>query len=230
MKHNAVFHEGNKPYKCNSCDSRFSFKTLLKQHKSEIHNAKGNFKCTSCQEKFITKNDMKKHVRKFHGRGMDPKSSLDNHVNMEIEETMTYSCKKCESDFKTRNELNKHNTTVHEEKKVFKCVTCSLTFTEKKLLGEHYTSAHGQLPPKKNALVDQAFKEYLDSRGEEESKMKIITIDPMKEIPVHEGKKDEDLIKEHECSICKKVFVNQRYLTKHMIIKHNANHSVLEQI
>ena len=22
MKHNAVFHEGNKPYKCNSCDSR----------------------------------------------------------------------------------------------------------------------------------------------------------------------------------------------------------------
>ena len=165
---------------------------------------------------------MKKHVRKFHGRGMDPKSSLDNHVNMEIEETMTYSCKKCESDFKTRNELNKHNTTVHEEKKllgpVFGCQVfgCSLTFTEKKLLGEHYTLAHGQLPPKKNALVDQAFKEYLDSRGEEESKMKIITIDPMKEIPVHEEKKDEDLIKEHECSICTKVFVNQRYLSKHM--------------
>ena len=85
---------------------------------------------------------MKKHVRQFHGRGMDPKSSLDNHVKMEIEGTITYSCKKCESDFKTRNELNKHNTTVHEEKKVFKCVTCSLTFTEKKLLGEHYTSAH----------------------------------------------------------------------------------------
>ena len=84
---------------------------------------------------------MKKHVKQFHGRRMDPKSGLDNHVNMEIEKTMTYSCKKCESDFKNKNELNKHNA-AHEEKKIFKCVTCSLTFTEKKLLGEHYTSAH----------------------------------------------------------------------------------------
>ena len=85
---------------------------------------------------------MQKHVRKFHGRRMDPRSSLDYHVNMEIEETMTYSCKKCESEFKTKNELNKHNAAAHEEKKIFKCLICSLTFTEKKLLGEHYTSDH----------------------------------------------------------------------------------------
>ena len=93
---------------------------------------------------------MKKHVRQFHKHvrsfphsGSDPKSSLDNDVNMEIEETITYPCKKCESCFGTRNELNKHNAAVHHnEKKLFKCVTCSLTFTEKKLLGEHYTSAH----------------------------------------------------------------------------------------
>ena len=58
--------------------------------------------------------------------------------------------------------------------------------------------------------------ESLGVRGEEESKVNIITIDPMKEIPVHEVKKEADLIKEHKCSICTKVFVNQRYLSKHM--------------
>ena len=73
---------------------------------------------------------------------MDPISSLDNHVNIEIEGTIMYSCKKWESEFKTKNELNKHNAAVHEEKNIFKCFICSLTFTEKKLLGEHYTSAH----------------------------------------------------------------------------------------
>ena len=79
---------------------------------------------------------------------------------------------------------------------------------------------NGQLPPKKNALADQDKLESLDFRGEEDSKVNIITLDPMREIPVHEGKKTADLIKEHECSICTKVFVNQRYLNKHINIKH----------
>ena len=77
----------------------------------------------------------------------------------------------------------------------------------------------GQLPPKKTTLADQALKDKLESLdfiGEEESKVKIITIDPMKEIPVHEVKKEADLVKEQECSICTKVFVNQRYLSQHM--------------
>jgi len=76
-----------------------------------------------------------------------------------------------------------------------------------------------QLPPKKNTLADQALKDKLkslDFRGEEESKVNIITIDPMKDIPGHEVKNEEDLVKEHECSICKKIFVNQRYLSQHM--------------
>ena len=85
---------------------------------------------------------MKKHVRQIHGKRMDPKSSLDNHVNMEIEETIMYSCKKCESEFKTKNELNKHNTTVHEEKKLFKCDTCQANFAEKAKLSAHIKSKH----------------------------------------------------------------------------------------
>ena len=83
----------------------------------------------------------------------------------------------------------------------------------------------GQLPPKKTTLADQALKDKLESLdfiGEEESKVKIITIDPMKEIPVHEVKKEADLVKEHECSICKKIFVNQRYLSQHMS-KHKSS-------
>ena len=75
------------------------------------------------------------------------------------------------------------------------------------------------VPPKKNSLADKTMKdklESLDFRGEEESKVNIITIDPMKEIPVHEVKKEANLVKEHECSMCTKVFVNQRYLSQHM--------------
>ena len=56
----------------------------------------------------------------------------------------------------------------------------------------------GQLPLKKNTLADQSLKdklECLDFRGEKQSKVNIITIDPMKEIPVHEGKKEAYLIK-----------------------------------
>ena len=44
---------------------------------------------------------------------------------------LTYSCVKCECDFKTKNELNKHNSDIHEEKRFFECASCSLTFTER---------------------------------------------------------------------------------------------------
>ena len=62
-----------------------------------------------------------------------PQKQFGQSCNMEIEETIMNSCKKCESEFKTKNELKNHNAAAHEEKKIFKCLICSLTFTEKKL-------------------------------------------------------------------------------------------------
>ena len=76
---------------------RFSFKTLLKKHKSEIHDKKGNIKCTLCQEKFITKQDRQKHVRKFH-------SSTKSLVKIQ----KPIQCELCLIIFKQEKSLNSH--------------------------------------------------------------------------------------------------------------------------
>ena len=171
---------------------------------------------------------MKKHVKQFHGRRMDPKSGLDNHVNMEIEKTMTYSCKKCESDFKNKNELNKHNA-AHEEKKIFKCVTCSLTFTEKKLLGEHYTSAHEggtvYLCPicNENFMAKPSLTAHIANVHRFKCDFCDATFNQNKNRTrhmqtAHEGTKVDE---NYKCYLCEATFTQQLNLTHHIASAHN---------
>ena len=59
-------HEGNKPLKCEICDSTCSTEVNLKKYVERVHDKKKPFKCEICDYTFTQKTQPKKHVESFH--------------------------------------------------------------------------------------------------------------------------------------------------------------------
>lgn len=52
---------GKKRFKCDICDSTFTQKTSLKQHKLTLHTGVKPFKCDVCERAFTRKRSLTKH-------------------------------------------------------------------------------------------------------------------------------------------------------------------------
>ena len=81
-------HEGKKPFKCNICDTGFSYKGHLNVHFESVHNGKKPFKCNICDASFSRRDSLKRHNKSVH------------------EEKRPFTCNICNGMFSHKGNLN----------------------------------------------------------------------------------------------------------------------------
>ena len=59
-------HTGERPYKCDSCDSSFTQISNLYSHLKKVHSGGKPYKCDFCPFRATRKNDLKLHVWSIH--------------------------------------------------------------------------------------------------------------------------------------------------------------------
>ena len=65
MKAHLIIHSGEKPFKCDLCEQKFTKKAYLKSH-LKIHTGEKPFKCEYCETEFTEKCNLKKHISRIH--------------------------------------------------------------------------------------------------------------------------------------------------------------------
>jgi hypothetical protein len=59
-------HEKLKPFHCNICDHKSSYKLDMKKHIDVVHNQIRSFQCKICQKWFSQKSNFKTHLQQKH--------------------------------------------------------------------------------------------------------------------------------------------------------------------
>ena len=65
-QHIGSVHEGEKPFECSTCTSKFSEKSKLNKHIASVHEGKKPFECTICNSKFSQKGNLNSHIASIH--------------------------------------------------------------------------------------------------------------------------------------------------------------------
>ncbi|XP_076036373.1 uncharacterized protein LOC143022167 isoform X1 [Oratosquilla oratoria] len=94
VKQHQKTHSGEKPYKCDMCNSRFTRKGDVKRHKRLVHKNQKPYKCRKCQKEFSDKKNLKYH--------------LQNH-----DKAIYYSCETCFFKFGKREYYENHIRYIH---------------------------------------------------------------------------------------------------------------------
>jgi KRAB domain-containing zinc finger protein len=84
-----------KPFICDICSKRFSFRFTLKSHIKQAHIKSARYDCPFCDRKYTALNIMKQHAERKHG------------------EDCVYLCPSCPEKFKARNDLRNHEKLKH---------------------------------------------------------------------------------------------------------------------
>ena len=105
-RHISCVHEGEKPFKCDICESNFALKSDLNRHVSNVHEKKKPFECTICKSSFTRFYILKNHVETVH------------------EKRKLFKCSECDQDFTANSSLKVHFKRIHQGLKPHKCSEC----------------------------------------------------------------------------------------------------------
>ena len=149
-KHIHIVHDGQKDYKCESCDKPFSEEGDLKRHKYTIHEGHKEYRCDICDRLFSQTQQLKNHIHTVHKVKKDYKcdsviakvATLRKHIHTNHGRKRKYKCYICCKLISTKGKLNEHILTVHEGDKVKKCESCGKSFSKVSSLKRHINSVH----------------------------------------------------------------------------------------
>ncbi|XP_043683100.1 uncharacterized protein LOC122636191 isoform X1 [Vespula pensylvanica] len=116
QKHEDTVHKKDKPYQCNICNKRFSYKQGLERHEM-MHNEDKTFVCEYCKEAFRTSTKLARHLTTHAGH-------------------RPYLCKLCPRTFLLSHHLTRHMRT-HSVEKRHVCEDCGKAFKRKESLEVH---------------------------------------------------------------------------------------------
>ena len=115
-------HVNKKPYACNLCDRKYSWRSSLSFHK-RIHTGHKIQQCIECDKKFLSKGRFEKHLKTHQkeitdytccicDRKFQQKSSLTYHLRKH--ENLSYPCRICEKEYRYRASFNNHMRLQHK--------------------------------------------------------------------------------------------------------------------
>lgn len=153
LKRHLKAHSGEKPYKCDHCDSCFTEKKSLKIHVRR-HTGEKPYKCSVCDKLFSQTGVLQSHMalhlneRKFDchkcGKAFRQRSQLKLHI-MRHDGVRRLECQTCKAKFLTKGDLERH-CRIHTGEKPYRCDLCDKTFTRQQSLNEHMNRHTGRKP------------------------------------------------------------------------------------
>lgn len=116
--HMQVHSEDCKKFRCDECDTVYSYKTSLSRHMLKYHSSNTEkFKCDICGELFKTKKMLNGHIILHTAKKLIP-------------------CADCNQTFKYRSSYHRHRV-IHQSSKPFRCTNCGQVFKTESLLKIH---------------------------------------------------------------------------------------------
>lgn len=115
-------HTGEKPYKCEHCEKRFTQKSSLNTHK-RVHTGERPYSCDLCDKKFAVK------------------SYVMSHRWSHIASDKPLKCEDCELSFTSKSQYMMH-VRVHSHEKNYECPICGRLFVKHSYLIRHNSRAH----------------------------------------------------------------------------------------
>lgn len=153
LKRHLRAHSGEKPFKCDLCDSCFTEKKSLKIHVRR-HTGEKPYKCEVCGKFFSQTGVLNSHMalhyneRKFNchkcGRAFRQRSQLNLHL-MRHDGVKRLQCSTCMAKFLTKGDLERH-CRIHTGERPYGCTICNKTFTRQQSLNEHMNRHTGKKP------------------------------------------------------------------------------------
>lgn len=153
LKRHLRAHSGEKPFKCELCDSCFTEKKSLKIHVRR-HTGEKPYKCQICGKLFSQTGVLQSHMalhyneRKFDchkcGKAFRQRSQLKLHL-MRHDGVKRLQCSTCMAKFLTKGDLERH-CRIHTGERPYSCKICSKTFTRQQSLNEHINRHTGRKP------------------------------------------------------------------------------------
>jgi len=153
LKRHLRAHSGEKPFKCEYCDSCFTEKKSLKIHVRR-HTGEKPYKCEICGKLFSQTGVLQSHMalhlneRKFDcqkcGKAFRQRSQLKLHL-MRHDGVKRLECSTCMAKFLTKGDLERH-CRIHTGERPYACDICNKTFTRQQSLNEHMNRHTGRKP------------------------------------------------------------------------------------
>lgn len=153
LKRHLRAHSGEKPFKCEYCESCFTEKKSLKIHVRR-HTGEKPYKCKICGKLFSQTGVLQSHMalhlneRKFQcnkcGKAFRQRSQLKLHL-MRHDGVKRLECSTCMAKFLTKGDLERH-CRIHTGERPYACKICSKTFTRQQSLNEHMNRHTGRKP------------------------------------------------------------------------------------
>lgn len=153
LKRHLRAHSGEKPFKCEFCESCFTEKKSLKIHVRR-HTGEKPYKCQICGKLFSQTGVLQSHMalhlneRKFEcdkcGKAFRQRSQLKLHL-MRHDGVKRLECSTCMAKFLTKGDLERH-CRIHTGERPYACKICNKTFTRQQSLNEHMNRHTGRKP------------------------------------------------------------------------------------
>ncbi|KAJ8705072.1 hypothetical protein PYW08_012392 [Mythimna loreyi] len=200
-------HAGEKPYKCDVCQSCFVRKDHFTNH-IRTHTREKPYKCEECQLCFSQKVHLTYHIRTHTGNkpykcdecplGFSRKDYLTRHIRAHTGEK-PYKCDECQLGFVQKDYLTRHMR-MHTGETPYKCGICQRSFNMKSDLTRH-SRIHNDEKPFKCEECHLSFRQKAHLTGH---------------IRTHTGEKP------YKCEICQRSFSLKSDVRKHAIRVHTG--------
>lgn len=107
---------------CSYCNETFDTTVALLSHLDNSHDEKTLFKCQNCAQ--------------FYSMELLKQIHMQQHIEVESEDSKPYGCNVCKKRFSTRLSLRNHKE-IHTEEKLFLCFECGKSFKTSSSLHTH---------------------------------------------------------------------------------------------
>ncbi|KAJ8669594.1 hypothetical protein QAD02_000853 [Eretmocerus hayati] len=141
--HMQRIHSSNKPYACNLCKRRFSYRKAWETH-TESHRFEKIFSCEICGKISSSGDGLKKHIM--------------THTN-----ERPHSCTKCGAKFRFKWILRQHLRTLHSDRRQFTCAICNRGYENEQKLMIHTENDHKEGSLGELYLCEHCGREFSDA-------------------------------------------------------------------